>query len=153
MDIKKKLVELQVQFVEGFCCGDCIPQESKCRKCLTEKEADYLIANGVTMRKAKPIIDPADADFGTVLVCAVRYAIGQQTYMPKIVVDYIRPLLPLMDDHTLWAINKDIDEAARISLGDPIIDEPVWRSFHESVKNELHARPRKAKGEVRNDSK
>ncbi len=138
MDVKKKLVELLLSWGGMSNCAEDI--------------ADHLLANGVTMRKAKPIIDPADADFGTVLVCAVRYAIGRQTYMPKIVIDYIRPLLPIMDDHALWVINKDIEEATRISLGDPIIDEPVWKSFHESVKNELRARSRKEKGEVKNVS-
>ena len=98
------------------------------------------------MNKTKPMIDPSNVDFGTVLVCAVRYAIGRQTYMPKLVIEFIRPLLPYIDDHALWVIDKDIEEAARISLGDPIIDAPVWKSFHESVKTELRMRTRKAKG-------
>ena len=30
-------------------------------------------------------------DFETILICAERYALGRQTYMPKLVVDYITP--------------------------------------------------------------
>lgn len=80
---------------------------------------------------------PVNADFGTVLNCAVRYAIGRQTYMPGLVIDFIRPLLPFLDDNTLWVLDKDIEEAARISLGDPIVDAPKWRDFHQAVKTEM----------------
>ena len=34
-----------------------------------------------------------DKNFETILLCAVRYAIGRQTYMPSMVIDYITPLL------------------------------------------------------------
>ena len=134
MDVKKKLVEL-------------IRHCTSCEECRDEDIADHLIANGVTVQgdelPTNLMAIPVNADFGTVLNCAVRYAIGRRTYMPGLVIDFIHPLLPFIDDNTLWVLDKDIEEAARISLGDPIIDEPVWKSFHESVKNELRARLRK----------
>lgn len=45
------------------------------------------------MRKSVPI----NEDFGTILICAVRYSLGRQTYMPGLVQGYIRPLLPCLD--------------------------------------------------------
>ena len=53
MTDRDRLIELKIQFVESFDCGDCIPEESKCKKCLTEKETDYLLANGVIVPPCK----------------------------------------------------------------------------------------------------
>lgn len=36
-------------------------------------------------------------DFGTILICAVRHSIGRRSYMPGLVQDYIRPILPSLD--------------------------------------------------------
>lgn len=52
-------------------------------------------------------------DFGTILICAVRYALGRQSYMPGLVQDYIRPILPSLDKKTLSVMQRDIEEAAR----------------------------------------
>ena len=48
----------------------------------------------------KPQTDFTDDDFGAVLNCAVRYAIGRQTYMPGLVIDFIRPMLPYLNNAT-----------------------------------------------------
>lgn len=40
-----------------------------------------------------------DDDFGgAVLNCAVRYALGRASYMPRLVMDQIRPMLPDCSD-------------------------------------------------------
>ncbi len=44
--MRDRLIELKRQFVENFSCLGCEPEIEKCRKCLTEKEADYLLADG-----------------------------------------------------------------------------------------------------------
>ena len=49
--------------------------------------------------------------FGAVLICAVRYCIGRQTYMPELVINFIRPLLPKLDSKTLTVMERDIIEA------------------------------------------
>ena len=49
-----------------------------------------------------------DEDFGVVLNCAIRYCLGRQTYMPSLVIDFIRPLLPHLDNKTLSIIENDI---------------------------------------------
>ena len=84
------------------------------------------------MRKSVPI----NEDFGTILICAVRYSLGRQSYMPRLVQDYIRPLLPCLDKKTLYITQKDIEAAAQYpgGLGDEDIDRPGWISFLEAVK-------------------
>ena len=84
---------------------------------------------------------PINADFGTILNCAVRYAIGRRTYMPGLVIAYITPLLPSLDDKTLSIFDRDIAEhEAMGDLGDPIIDAPGWKNFHAAVQQELTSR-------------
>ena len=57
---RERLIELKINFVENFDCGDCKPSNNKCRKCLSEKEADYLIANGVIVPPETGIGDVSD---------------------------------------------------------------------------------------------
>lgn len=85
------------------------------------------------------LIDPKrDEDFGALVTCAIRYAIGRRTYMPKLVVDYVKPLVPELDTKTLWVIRSDIDRQERFdALGDPAIDAPLWRGLYEVVQKEL----------------
>ena len=79
-----------------------------------------------------------DDDFGLMLNCAVRYAIGRHTYMPHAVISFITPLLPHLSIKTLWCFDRDIAEQEnRGGYGDPKIDEPGWRRFHEKVKTEI----------------
>lgn len=90
------------------------------------------------MAKPKtPKFDFNNDDFGAVLNCAVRYAIGRQTYMPSLVISFITPLIPHLNDKTLWCFDQDVTEAAYTGgYGDPRIDEPHWRKFHEAVRAE-----------------
>lgn len=53
MTDRERLIELKINFVENFDCGDCKPSNNKCRKCLSEKEADYLLEHGVIVPLCK----------------------------------------------------------------------------------------------------
>lgn len=79
---------------------------------------------------------PIDEDFGTMAICAVRYALGRQSYMPGLVQSYIMPMLPYLDKRTLSVMRRDIEEAAMMpcGLGDEDIDRPGWMRFLEAVK-------------------
>ena len=84
------------------------------------------------------MIDIRDDNFGAVLNCAVRYAIGRRSYMPGIVVGFIKPLVKDLTTKTLWAIRNDINEASKFDgLGDPGIDAPLWLALREDVQKEL----------------
>ena len=79
-----------------------------------------------------------DEDFGTVFICAVRYCIGRQTYMPRMIQRQIRPLLPQIDSGALLVMRNDIRTAS--SWGDEEIDKPGWMQFLADIEAELEAR-------------
>ena len=76
-----------------------------------------------------------DEDFCTILNCAIRYCLGRQTYMPSLITDFIRPLLPHLDNKTLSIIENDIRNAE--SYGNEKIDKPIWVRFLSEVEEEI----------------
>lgn len=89
----------------------------------------------------KPVIDLADDDFGCILNCAVRYAIGRQTYMPGLVIDFITPLLPYLSNKTVYVFDQDVTERKYFgTYGDERIDEPYWMRFLNAVREEEEKR-------------
>ena len=83
-------------------------------------------------------------DLGAVLNCAVRYCIGRRTYMPKLVMDVIRPLLPALTEKTLWCFEWDIEGADNYGAD---YDEEEWMQFLSEVKAEIARRNESADGE------
>lgn len=85
-----------------------------------------------------------DDNGGAVLNCAVRYALGRYTYMPGLVMDEIRPMLPDCNDKTLHVFVQDISEWLAMSkraesfVSDNYWDE--WGRFREDVLRELEGR-------------
>lgn len=80
-------------------------------------------------------------DFETILLCAVRYAIGRRTYIPSLVIDYITPLLPYLSDNCLKLIADEIiDHSYDGGLGDDMIDRPYWIEFKRRILLELERR-------------
>lgn len=89
-------------------------------------------------------VDPRDDDFGAVLNCAVRYAIGRRTYMPSIVVGFILPLVSELTDKTLWCFERDIlEHAERGTLGDDC-DAVKWHKLLLATQNEIRRRENNA---------
>ena len=97
--------------------------------------------NEMLERKSVPLLE-IDKNFETILLCAVRYAIGRQTYMPSLVIDYITPLLPYLTDNTLRLIANEITEygAYEGGLGDEKIDKPYWIKFLREIRLEIGGR-------------
>ena len=86
-------------------------------------------------------IDCADPDFGAVLICAIRYSLGRATYMSHLVMDYIKPLLPMLAVGTLQVIKRDIEDAERYGVGyGQECDKAAWMNFLADVRNELDRR-------------
>ena len=83
-----------------------------------------------------------DKNFESILVCAVRYAIGRKSYMPSMVIDYITPLLPYLSENTLRLIANEITkyEAYEGALGDEMIDRPYWEQFLRKIRLEIGGR-------------
>lgn len=86
-----------------------------------------------------------DKNFETILLCAVRYAIGRKSYMPSMVIDYITPLLPYLSDNILRLIANEITEyeAYEGGLGDEMIDRPYWIDFLRKIRFEMEGRNEK----------
>lgn len=90
------------------------------------------------MKKDKTNITLTQEEFGILVTCATRYAIGRQSYMPYLVTSIVKPLLDKLDDKTLSCLIRDIEGAP--SLGAELIDEPMWRLLLEQAKREREKR-------------
>lgn len=75
-------------------------------------------------------------DFETILVCAIRYALGRSTYMPGLVADYVTPFVPMLSKKTLGCIEKDLSNTS--NYGDENIDKPIWMELLSKVREELN---------------
>ena len=71
-----------------------------------------------------------DDDFGCIINSALRYAIRRHTYMPGVVVDFIRKYIQVLDTKTIDVAIKDINH----ELEHDAVDNPeMW----VSLRNEL----------------
>lgn len=86
-----------------------------------------------------------DKNFETILLCAVRYAIGRKTYIPSLVIDYITPLLPYLSEDVLKLIADEIigHYTYEGALGDEKIDKPYWIEFLRKIRLEIGGRNEK----------
>lgn len=104
------------------------------------RAAEVLLGNASGKRYAS-LMEPDGQEFtdefGAVLNCAVRYCIGRRTYMPKLVMDVIRPLLPALTDKTLWCFEWNIECADDYGAD---YDEEGWMRFLSEVKAEIARR-------------
>ena len=72
-------------------------------------------------------VDFAPQDLGTLCICAIRYCMGRQTYMPDLVRGIVRPLLPKLSDKDIGVLHDDCLFQERMLLwGDEQIDKPGW---------------------------
>ena len=92
-----------------------------------------------------------DDDFESILICAVRYAIGRQMYMPSTVCSYITPLLPRLSSKALCVLKRDIVDAEKYGYGDEKIDKPVWINFLSKIQGEIERRNCSADNEQRTE--
>lgn len=76
-------------------------------------------------------------DFSLVCICAVRYCLGRRTYTPRIVMNFIKPFLPVLRDNTLYVMARDIAETD--NFGDTE-DAPMWTAFLAEIEKERKRR-------------
>ena len=73
-------------------------------------------------------------DFGTLCICALRYCQGRETYMPSLVRDIIRPLLPQLTDRDIRVMLEDCDFQQKFDIyGDEKIDKPGWLQWKQEL--------------------
>ena len=72
------------------------------------------------------------------ITCAVRYALGRQSYMPSSVVDEIKPLLSEMSKRNLTVMQTDLKEYMEHVNND--WNYPYWFELLAEVDTELTKR-------------
>ena len=82
------------------------------------------------------IVAKMDTDFENMLRCAVRYALGRTTYLPHIVVGYIKPLLGEISLGGKILIKADIDnylEESKVCERYENENRKLWAEFSKEI--------------------
>ena len=80
-------------------------------------------------------------DLGTLMICAIRYCHGRETYMPSLVQDICNAYLQDISDKDLQVMIDDCVFQGNMNMyGDPVIDKPGWIRFHEKLEEEKRRR-------------
>lgn len=83
----------------------------------------------------------SDENLGLLCICALRYCFGRQSYMPSLIQDIVKGLLPYLPDNDINIMVEDTDFQSRMNLyGDEHIDKPGWLKWAEIVKEEKERR-------------
>lgn len=83
-----------------------------------------------------------DDDFGVICLCAMRYALGRETYMPTLVQDFIKRHIediPRGNLKTMWD-DLRYSENTPHAFGNELIDKPGWIAFMCYLAKELDRR-------------
>ena len=124
-------------------CKDCLHIEiCEAFGCFEEDIGDNTDFKTCKSFKDKSRYVEIDDDFCTILICAERYALGRQSYMPKLVTDYISQLIKQMDTRSLIVMKSDLTDPT-CGYGNEKIDKPMWIAFLDKIKNELKEREQK----------
>ena len=119
---------------------------SKAKKPLPDELPESVIRalpkkNQERIRKMKKKIAFEQDDLGTLCICAIRYCMGRQTYMPDLVREIVRPLLPSLTDKDISIMLDDCDYQAKYDLyGDEQIDKPGWIRWKVELVDEIKNR-------------
>ena len=80
--------------------------------------------------------DPyVDAEFGMIVTCAIRYAIGRMTYMPSVVCEFTLRYLPMLDSKTIHVMIRDITETMERWQGE-LTDSELWLNLKAKAEEE-----------------
>ena len=80
-------------------------------------------------------------DFGTLCVCAIRYCHGRETYMPSLVQEIVKPMLPKLSDKDIGVMIQDCDFQRKFDLyGDVRVDKPGWLAWEQELLKEQRRR-------------
>lgn len=75
------------------------------------------------------------------LICALRYCQGRQTYMPSVIIGIAINKLPILSDSALEVMLNDCKDQERYDLyGDPRIDKPQWLAFRQKLEEQINSR-------------
>lgn len=92
------------------------------------------------LKEHQETIDPSDERFCEMLNSALRYALGRKSYIVQDNADYIRPLIPYLDNRTLYIMERDITDAAEANGLGMKIDEETWTDLWKDIVKEIEKR-------------
>lgn len=72
-------------------------------------------------------------DYELILVSALRYALGRQTYIVEVVVNYIIGELPKLSQHCKNVMIRDIEEQERFGYGGEC-DKRDWMRLLDKLR-------------------
>ena len=79
-------------------------------------------------------------DLGTLCICALRYSMGRQTYMPSLVRDIVRLMLKELSDRDISVMLDDCErQAIDGNYGAPT-DKQGWICWQEELRQEQQRR-------------
>ena len=71
-----------------------------------------------------------DNDFGCIITSAIRYSINRKTYMPSIVVRFVRKYMNVLNSNTIKVALEDIEQELEWGT----VEDPVmWRKLKEEL--------------------
>ena len=71
---------------------------------------------------------------------ALQYALGRKSYIVQDTADYIRPLIPYLDNRTLYIMERDITDAAETNGLGMKIDVETWTGLWKDIVMEIEKR-------------
>lgn len=75
-----------------------------------------------------------DNDFGCIINSALRYALPRKTYMPEVIVNFMRKYIDVLDGRTLIVAIRDIENA----LKENCVESPeMWEELKKSLTARL----------------
>ena len=87
-----------------------------------------------------------DSDTGAIVLCALRYCMGRQTYMPSLVIEWAKRHWASLRDNDKALILRDVSRAVEEcedehqSLG-AAMDVVTWQNFLEWLQIEMKVKP------------
>lgn len=76
-------------------------------------------------------IKAIDDDFNLIVLSAFRYALGRMTYIPSVVVSFIKDNWGLLDRRAQETIHKEIKDAIERNEAGMDIDQQEWEKLLE----------------------
>ena len=123
-------------------CAECADYDRKKHRCKRGASCEDNAQNPFYDDCPLPgAVVSTSREFGDMMVCAVRYALGRRSYIVAEVARFVSLLSPELHSSSLAVICTDIYEAdIRGNLGDETIDAPVWRNLYRTCAEELQKR-------------
>lgn len=127
----KHCKEVAIEYEAKGECYEC----GKEHRQLAEWLEDYK-----RLKERTKTIDPSDDRFCEMLNSALRYALGRMSYIVQDTADYIRPLIPYLDNRTLFVMERDITDAAEMNGLGMKMDAEVWTALRADIVREMQKR-------------